>query len=679
MSVTLSLFAGAGAQFLDNNGVILSGGLIYTYTAGTTTPLTTYTSNLGTIAQPNPIVLDASGRIPGGELWLTTGFGYKFVTKDSNGVLIGTYDNVPSSAQPPITNDASSIAYEQGASTTAGSFIIGYTYLITYIGTTNFQLIGATSNTVGLHFIATGIGSGTGTAQYSTTVQSKLQETLSINDFGAIGDYNETTNTGTDNTFAIQAALNYINNLNVVDLYSLKGQLYFPKGKYLVSSTLNVYGHTSITGPGTIIYSGSGICLNLSPANVRQVQIEISEIGLMSTSSTATVAIYSLNNLRQTFQSLKIAGDPTTSYGTARWTIAAIQLDSALPDNTFLTNILNCVIERIAGDCIVFSGNGGQDTITISGCAIEAGDGYGIRHMNTGGNAAVGHLSISNNIIEGFANSSIWLPFAIAGNITNNHFEYSSTPSFPMIILGDQVEVIGYNIANNGFSGTSVAVIQIGYLFNSTIENNIFSVAQSYVIDVTSAVSNCKINNNGLTGATTLFSSSSYSHLASIDLQTPGQLTYQANQLYSGFIQKNNASFAGVQTIKPGNNGSNYYKNAFDGTTVCLFSKGDIIYNANADIGNYIGWICTSAGYAHQYLNGTLTSGSNQITSVSGSIYDWAIGDLICTNTDALGVPSGTTITNIIGTNITISTNATADGSVSLYGARFNNFGLISA
>ena len=64
MSVTLSLFAGVGAQFLDNNGAILSGGLIYTYTAGTTTPLTTYTTNLGTVAQPNPIVLDSAGRIP---------------------------------------------------------------------------------------------------------------------------------------------------------------------------------------------------------------------------------------------------------------------------------------------------------------------------------------------------------------------------------------------------------------------------------------------------------------------------------------------------------------------------------------------------------------------------------------------------------------------------------------
>ena len=36
--VNFSPFAGAGAQFFDNNGVPLAGGLLYTYASGTTTP-----------------------------------------------------------------------------------------------------------------------------------------------------------------------------------------------------------------------------------------------------------------------------------------------------------------------------------------------------------------------------------------------------------------------------------------------------------------------------------------------------------------------------------------------------------------------------------------------------------------------------------------------------------------
>ncbi len=47
---------------------------------------------------------------------------------------------------------------------TAGSFVIGETYEITATGTTDFTLIGAVDSTPGTIFIATGIGSGTGTA-----------------------------------------------------------------------------------------------------------------------------------------------------------------------------------------------------------------------------------------------------------------------------------------------------------------------------------------------------------------------------------------------------------------------------------------------------------------------------------------------------------------------------------
>lgn len=48
--------------------------------------------------------------------------------------------------------------------TNAGSFIPGVNYQIKIIGTTNFTLVGATSNTVGLAFTATGTGTGTGVA-----------------------------------------------------------------------------------------------------------------------------------------------------------------------------------------------------------------------------------------------------------------------------------------------------------------------------------------------------------------------------------------------------------------------------------------------------------------------------------------------------------------------------------
>ena len=92
MAVNLSPI-GNGQQFFDNTGLPLNGGLIYTYQAGSTTPLATYTDVNGTIANTNPIVLDSSGRTPA-EVWLTYGFNYKFVVQTSAAVTLGTYDNL---------------------------------------------------------------------------------------------------------------------------------------------------------------------------------------------------------------------------------------------------------------------------------------------------------------------------------------------------------------------------------------------------------------------------------------------------------------------------------------------------------------------------------------------------------------------------------------------------------
>ena len=84
---------GNGQQFFDNNGVPLSGGLIYTYQAGSSTPLTTYTTNNGTVPNTNPIILDAAGRTPN-EVWLQTGYSYKFVLQTSTGTTLQTLDNL---------------------------------------------------------------------------------------------------------------------------------------------------------------------------------------------------------------------------------------------------------------------------------------------------------------------------------------------------------------------------------------------------------------------------------------------------------------------------------------------------------------------------------------------------------------------------------------------------------
>ena len=64
--------------------------------------------------------------------------------------------------------------YDNGAAQTAGAFNVGTSYTILTIGTTDFTLIGASSNTVGVVFTASGVGAGTGTATPNTNSNTAL-------------------------------------------------------------------------------------------------------------------------------------------------------------------------------------------------------------------------------------------------------------------------------------------------------------------------------------------------------------------------------------------------------------------------------------------------------------------------------------------------------------------------
>lgn len=221
MTVNISYFAGAGWQFFDDNGNPLSGGLIYTYDAGTTTPVATYTNSTGLIQNSNPIVLDASGRTPQ-QIWLTTGTTVKFVLKDSTGSTIGTYDNISGindfSAEMADLANATNIA--------KGDALIGYKQ----------------AN-------ASGFLSG---AQ-PRTVHSKLTEMVSVYDFMTLAQIAAVqAGTSTDDTVALQAAID-----------SGAKTIWIPKGLYKTTDQLlifNKFGVTLLGEYGTNIrYVGSQV------------------------------------------------------------------------------------------------------------------------------------------------------------------------------------------------------------------------------------------------------------------------------------------------------------------------------------------------------------------------------------------------------------------------------------
>jgi hypothetical protein len=270
MAVNLSPVGGAAAQFFDNSGNVLTGGKLYTYLAGTTTPAVTYTTISGITAHPNPIVLNAAGRVPdSGEIWLTDGVSYKFVLKDQNDVLIATYDNLVGIN----SNFVNFTGEEETQTATQGQTVFTLT-TIQYLPATNNLLVFVngskqvlgdnyteTSSTVvtfvdGLNVgdvvdfcTATPINTNANTAAsisynegcagaVDRTVESKLQESLSVLDFGA------------DSTGVADSAASF---QDAVDCLAAT-EVNIPPGTYLLNSS-----PTPIGGATWIFQNGADL------------------------------------------------------------------------------------------------------------------------------------------------------------------------------------------------------------------------------------------------------------------------------------------------------------------------------------------------------------------------------------------------------------------------------------
>ena len=99
----LSPIWGSSEQAFTNQGVVLAGGKLYVYTAGTTTPETTWTTSALSTANANPLIFVSSGRLAT-QIWLSAAVLYKFVLKDSNDNTLGTWDNIYGIGSPLSSN-----------------------------------------------------------------------------------------------------------------------------------------------------------------------------------------------------------------------------------------------------------------------------------------------------------------------------------------------------------------------------------------------------------------------------------------------------------------------------------------------------------------------------------------------------------------------------------------------
>jgi hypothetical protein len=504
MAVTLSPVGGVAGQFFDNNGDPLVGGKLYTYAAGTTTPQVTFTSATGTTPNSNPIILNGGGRVPA-EIWLTDGLEYKFVLYSSTDQLIGSWDNIVGinsnfvnyTAQQEIQT---ATADQTVFTLTTMQYLPGTNSLSVFVDGVNqygpgaqYAYVETNSTTVtfvtGLHvgasvkFTTATVNSAAatsadqvsytpaGTGAVITNVQAKLRETVSVKDFGAVGDG------VTDDTAAIQAAIDTVFNAG-------GGTVHIPTGTYLVSGIVkNWIGAVTvrIQGAGkraTKLLKKAGTTTPIldfsSGAGILETYSEISDLWIQGLGSTID------------------AGLRVTDWG--RWTIRNVQIDSCnkgihargalvfdVYDCTLQANVFGYYCEKSAAN--VYSNLvqffGGQISANSSwGMSIQQASGVHLYGTDLSANGVASNISTGAIIVDanvddesGFASMSlngVWM------EANNGCALRVGNATGLMLTIKDVTLAANENVAGFG-------AVNIGTIFSSQITNLVAGSASDNV------------------------------------------------------------------------------------------------------------------------------------------------------------------------------------------------------
>jgi len=319
-----------------------------------------------------------------------------------------------------------------------------------------------------------------GVGAITTTVQTKLRESLTVKDYGAVGDGT------TDDTAAIQAA---------ITAAGAGGRVYFPTGTYLLTSTINCLTNQQLIGNGvnnTIIrrYANYGNTFNFDnagSANIKGMWFyhgTLPDTGFTSLSNLATTGSHiRFGNAqgaliedcwlwRMTFQinieqgslikinRCNIQGCWNPFYPAAQEGIAGIFVGSVA--YVQLVDITNCYFggSNAGARSVNFTiSDNGTQTVNFAG--TNAGNEYGILVYGCEG------LLIDNCYLGGNTVSCILLtPTRVLSEvrITNNFFDGAgySSPTINIIPQADGQYPIMVNIANNHFNGELYAYQSIG-------------------------------------------------------------------------------------------------------------------------------------------------------------------------------------------------------------------------
>lgn len=473
MAVKLSPVAGAAGQLFDNNGDPLAGGLIYTYAAGTTSPLTTYTSATGVYPHANPIILDASGRVPGGEIWLVDLLAYKFVVYTSANALVGSYDDL----RAINSNTLGFQVQEEVQTATSGQTIFtlsGLTYapgtstlmvfvdgVNKYIGTdyteTNSSTVTFTSGvTVGakVKFLislpvngpSVSASATSYTAPYAgataQTVTTRLAQYVSVKDFGAVG------NGVADDTAAIQAAITTLPDSST---------LFFPAGTYNIGAGgLNVSAKTNFT----LVGNGA--------------KIKITALATPTVSGFGRTAIRFTNCVRSGVRNLEIDGS----------TFANNALALSAGTECFIDSVT--VYSSGASGQIVSTAGGLRNRLTNNLVYNGVGSSRGMWLGNVNATDMETDIYIFGNVVRNHNASGI-IVSSVGGRVIGNHSRTND---------GSGIVLPGFN----GFAARNLVVADnycVDNLFHGIQSDVIYAADVDLSSGITVQGNVCNGNNRG--------------------------------------------------------------------------------------------------------------------------------------------------------------------------------------
>jgi hypothetical protein len=232
-------------QYSDLNGNPLASGTVEFWEAGgTTTPLDTFTDSALTVANPNPIPLNADGRAP--DPVFLQQLSYNVVLKNSGGSVEWSRDNVSNILQVSVTGTAAVDTYAALTSLLKATLLDGTIRQVngrTTLGDMEpgiFKWDAASSATANGGTIL--ISDEGGTGRWLRVYDGPINVVW----FGAVGD------DATDNTVALQAAIDTALSTTVNDAAGI----FIPRGIYRSGALSIVIG--AATRPGGPMITGEG-------------------------------------------------------------------------------------------------------------------------------------------------------------------------------------------------------------------------------------------------------------------------------------------------------------------------------------------------------------------------------------------------------------------------------------